>query len=92
MRIQLGMKVRDVVTGFEGIVTGYHSWMTGCDSVTVQPVVDKDGKTPDGKGFDVIRLKIINATPVKMLKEQPIPAARDNGGPHDEPTAPQTQP
>ncbi len=91
MRIQLGMKVRDVVTGFEGIVTGYHSWMTGCDSVTVQPVVDKDGKSPENKGFDVIRLEVL-AGPIALPVSQAAPALRSEGGPHDDPAEPQRVP
>jgi hypothetical protein len=41
------MRVRDVVTGVDGIVTGYHSWISGCDTVTLQPKEFKDGKPVD---------------------------------------------
>jgi len=37
MKIDLGMKVSDLVTGFQGIVTGHARYITGCDQYLVQP-------------------------------------------------------
>lgn len=88
-RITLGMKVKDEVTGFAGVVTGYHSWLTGCDTVTVQPPVDKDGKQLDSQGFDVVRLTVIEAHPLTLPGgPSPAPALRDTGGPQSNPKQP----
>jgi hypothetical protein len=35
MTIKLGDKVKDSVTGYEGIVTGIVSYLTGCDQVLI---------------------------------------------------------
>jgi hypothetical protein len=67
--VNLGDKARDRVTGFEGIVTGYHEWITGCDTVTLTPPVDKDGKERESKGsYDVNRVEVIKAGAVKIEK------------------------
>lgn len=54
----LGKKVKDKVTGFEGIATSKHIYLTGCNQYGVQPVVDKDGKIPELRYFDEGRLEI----------------------------------
>ena len=65
--IKLGMKVRDTVSGFEGIVTAITEWLNGCVRVSVQPRVDKDGKMPDNVTFDVEQLVEID---VKICKKK----------------------
>jgi hypothetical protein len=55
----LGKKVKDKITGFEGIATSKHIYITGCNQYGVQPSIDKDGKIPDPKWFDEGRLEII---------------------------------
>ncbi len=54
----LGMHAKDVITGFEGIITGHCSYITGCDQCLVQPKKSKTGDYIDGKWFDKNRLVI----------------------------------
>jgi hypothetical protein len=56
---KLGKKAKDKVTGFEGIITSKHIYLTGCAQYGLQPSIDKDGKVPDMKYFDEGRLEII---------------------------------
>lgn len=70
----LGAKVRDTVTGFEGIATGYYIFLTGCNRIGVTPPVDKDGKLPEPAIFDETSLEIVQ--PAAKLKEE-----TDRGGP-----------
>ena len=58
--IKLGYKCKDIVTGFTGTVTAITKYLTGCDRAVLTPDVDKDGKIPEGCGFDVTSLKVIN--------------------------------
>lgn len=77
--VELGDKVRDVVTGAEGIVTGLTVWLTGCDCATVNPQkFDKDGKVGENLHFDINRLKILKKRAVVIEKS---PAPKQNGGP-----------
>ena len=64
MKIELGSKVRDRVTGFEGIAIGRTIWLTGCDNIGVQPAV-KDSKLEEVRWFDEIRLEVIG-TPTQL--------------------------
>lgn len=60
----LGLKVEDKVTGFRGVVSSISFDLYGCIQAVVSPGVDKEGKVPDGRWFDVLRLKVMDAEPV----------------------------
>lgn len=55
----LGLKARDIVTGFEGVIVGRTEWMTGCATVGLAPGLDKDGKVPDATWFDETRVELL---------------------------------
>ena len=55
----LGKKAKDKITGFEGIITSKHVYLTGCTQYGIQPTIDKDGKVPDKNYFDEGRIEII---------------------------------
>jgi hypothetical protein len=38
----LGKKVKDKITGFEGIATSKHIYLTGCNQYAVQPIMKVD--------------------------------------------------
>jgi len=65
----LGWKVRDKVTGFEGIATHVGLDLSGCVQAIVRPQVVKDKDTgaqkqPDGEWFDVSRLERVGESRV----------------------------
>ena len=64
--VNLGDKVRDVVTDFEGIVIGRVEYLTGCNQCLVTPKIDKDGKRQTGEWFDEQRLQVLEAGAVKL--------------------------
>lgn len=68
----LGIKVRDRVTSFEGIVSTISFDLYGCVQAIVTPHVDKDGKLPDGRWFDIHRLEAVN--PARTGRVMPVPA------------------
>jgi hypothetical protein len=56
----LGLKVRDRITGFEGMVTGRVQYITGCNQLLVQPPVKKKGGTfEEARWFDEDRMEAI---------------------------------
>ena len=79
--IKLGDKVRDSISGFEGIVLGITSWLHGCDRACVAPEALHEGKPIQNQHFDVNQLK--------LLKEQREEPTREHdpkpGGPQDDP-------
>lgn len=85
MAIELGSKVRDKVTGFEGIAIGETRWLHGCLRYTVQPQErDKEGKMKDTAAFDEPQLVVL-AGPEKTKVQATPTAARKTGGPAPEP-------
>ncbi len=87
-KIELGDRVKDVVTGFRGIVIAVTEWLQGCTTVTVRSEELKDGKPIDSISFDEPQLQILakSIVPSKLTME-PVKARR-TGGPHDEPSRP----
>jgi hypothetical protein len=43
-KIELGSRVSDKITGFEGVVTGRAQYLHGVDNALVEAVVGTDGK------------------------------------------------
>jgi hypothetical protein len=64
--IKLGKKYRDRVTGFAGVATGTTKWLTGCDTVILQPPVGADGKYMDNAQFDITRVDLVDEPKVKL--------------------------
>lgn len=78
----LGFKVRDVVSGFEGIAESISFDLYGCIQIALRPELDKKakpGEFPEGRWFDAKRLKPISKTPVMPVPDfnQPEIGAAD---------------
>jgi hypothetical protein len=56
--IKLGSKVKDRITGFSGIVTGFVTYLSGCNQALVIPKVAADGTFKEGQWFDEQRLEV----------------------------------
>jgi hypothetical protein len=63
----LGLKVKDRVTGFSGVVSSISFDLYGCIQAVVTPEADGKGKIPDCRWFDVTRLKKTGKKPVMKL-------------------------
>lgn len=60
--IGLGDKVRDKITGFEGLALEKSEYLNGCVQFEVQPKIDKEGKIPDSCHIDEQQLEVIEET------------------------------
>ncbi len=63
--VTLGDEVIDTVSGFKGIIIADTAYLQGCNRVTVQPRVKKDGFLPKAKAFDSPQMKLVNKKKVK---------------------------
>jgi hypothetical protein len=78
MPVRLGSKVKDLISGFEGIATGRTEYLYGCAQVCIVPdkLSDK-GELLGGEWFDEQR--------VHVVEERDPPLSADNsatsGGP-----------
>ena len=76
-KINLGDRAKDTVSGFEGIAVARHTYLQGCDRVSLQPPIDKDGKHLDPHTFDEPQLEIVQAA---VVKPDPLPQQQRTGG------------
>jgi len=80
--VQLGTKVRDNITGFEGIAVSRTEYLFGCVRVCVEPQALHDGKPIDSQFFDEQRLEAIatavSGGPGDAPGARSIPPSRDH--------------
>ena len=72
-KFNLGDKVKDDITGLEGIVIYRSQWLNNCNTYGIQPTDLHEGKPVDKQHFDEPQLTIV--------KEKVFKAKRDTGGP-----------
>lgn len=65
MRINLGDRARDRITGLKGIVIARTEWLFGCERVTVQPEECKDGKPADLVYIDEAQCEVLDSEVIK---------------------------
>lgn len=56
MHDDLGIGVKDIITGFEGVMTGFVYYLSGCNQALVNHKVGADGKLISAEWFDQQRL------------------------------------
>ena len=83
--VELGMEVKDRVTGYKGIVTSIAKYLSGCDRCLVQPPVDKENKLSEPEHFDITDLVVVSdglyIPPVPIKEAKPR-----TGGPRQFPS------
>ena len=96
----LGLKVKDKVTGFKGVVTSVCFDLYGCIQACIQPeALDPTGKAPDSGWADISRLEILDYNPVmdrpdfginygKSSKEKTEVVSSGYKGPAEKPNKP----
>lgn len=82
---QMGRTYRDEHTGFEGVCTAVHFYLTGCNRASLEAPFDKKtGKIGDEVAFDTIRLidlKTGNKIDQPPAQPSPPPVRAMTGGP-----------
>lgn len=84
--IGLGDRVKDPISGYQGIVVSVTAWLHGCIRVGVQAEALQDGKPVESSHFDQTQVVLVDAgvhSP-QVLAVTDAPAAetrRSSGGP-----------
>jgi hypothetical protein len=60
----LGYRVKDKVTGFEGVAASICFDLYGCVQAAVTPAMKEPGKLEDSRWFDTSRLDVMSDAPV----------------------------
>lgn len=76
--VELGDKVKCKLTGFTGIVNGVSQWLTGCDKVSIQAPMKKDGSFGDSYWVDRGAVQILKK---RAIKKSDVATGKDKGGP-----------
>lgn len=79
--ILLGSRVKDRVTGFEGIATGRCEYLSGCVQILIKPEQGKDKTMPEGHWIDIDVVDVVGKGLLKKLPEKKKTGARTTGGP-----------
>lgn len=81
-KLQLGVTVKDRITGFMGIVTARVEYLNGCIQYCVKPEISEDGKMPEGEYIDRDQLEVIPRKIIitKTLLEEREDTPIDRGG------------
>lgn len=84
-KFNLGDEVKDIITGFRGVIDSRTQWLNGCTRYGVQPSkLTKDGNVQDARAFDEQQLQLVKAARIAVT---PLAAAKP-GGPMRDPRSP----
>lgn len=78
-KFELGNRIKDLVSGVEGITTGRIEYLNGCVQYNIIPAVDKDGKAVESYYHDQNQLVLIGEGITKQIKTG-NPAGSKNTG------------
>jgi hypothetical protein len=84
-KFNFGDEVKEIITGFKGIVVARYSYMNGCVRYELKPRALKEGLPQEGKVYDQEQLTLVKAGVVKIV-------AHPTGGPRPTPTRPTPAP
>lgn len=67
--IKLGEDVIDPLTGFTGTAMTRHTYLHGCNRISVQPKIDVDGRLQPESTFDEPQLRVCSEKPSMGFKK-----------------------
>lgn len=80
MRIELGLTVRDKISGFQGVAMGRTEYLTGCAHIGVAPrQLKSDGTIHEWQWLDETRLDVVESEKKILIGKSKD--AEDKGGP-----------
>ena len=80
-KFELGVILKDKVTGFQGVTMARSQYYTGCNHYGLAPQNLKDGRLQEWEWIDEVRLEIVRKKNVVFHTAEP------RGGPEPHPKA-----
>ena len=91
-RIKLGDRIKDAVTGYEGIATTRTKFLNGCVQYSIAPKLKKGEKYPfegadisiDEQNLIVVKKNVVNSCEYpgkEVVRKKPKPKPKSVGGP-----------
>ena len=80
-KIENGWKVKDIITGFKGVVIGRTDWLYSCSRIGVRSAELVKGKPIEDQWFDEQQLEILekSAPPVSKDSSTTRPGGNQDG-------------
>lgn len=76
--VELLDRVKDRITGFEGLAWSWVKFATGCDRIGILPTETRDGKLVEVEYFDLPRVEIVKKQSVS-LSPKPAETKKSTG-------------
>ena len=90
-KIKLGDKVKDTITGFEGIATSQIKFLNGCVQIGIQPYgLTKDGDVKEQHFVDSQQIEVIKPPKPEKPKKEKKAKKPPGGGFRQYPKLPKT--
>ncbi len=67
-QIKLGTKIKDRITGLEGIAIAKIEYLNGCVQYSIKPKLDKDGKVQEGEWVDSQQIAVVGEKVLEVKK------------------------
>lgn len=64
--LELGIRGKDKITGFEGTVVAFAQYISGCSQVLLAPPVDEKGAHRESHWFDEQRVERVGDDQIKL--------------------------
>jgi len=82
--LNLGDQVKDIVTGYKGVVVCKSEHLNGCWRVGVQAPINKEGKVDGTEWFDIETIVVLKTKPIEIKQSKtggpkPKPKRRKDG-------------
>ena len=79
--VELGDRVRDKISGLQGILVGVTYWLYGCRRLSIQPEESKDGKPADYFTIDEPQAHLVQP---RAVVPPPVAEEPRNHGPRQD--------
>lgn len=79
--IKLGSKVKDTLTGFEGIAVARTEWLYGCTRISIEPTQLEKGEPIAIHSFDEQRVQVLEERAPTVSPD----SSATRGGPYPDP-------
>ena len=87
-QIEFGVVAKDIVSGFEGLVTAKSQYWTGCDRVELTPTgLTAEGRIQASEWFDLLTVRVTGEPGIQLYYQPELEA----GGPPVRGDAPRTR-
>ena len=65
-KFDLGDEVKDVITGLQGIITGFSKYLNGCINYCLKSPINDKGEVREGEWVDEPQLELVKSSAIEV--------------------------